>query len=297
VHLIRCATLTVSSLESAEAYVQHLDYDRIESGVISQKLAASWQAEKLAGANYVVLRPSSGANIYIRMIEQPAPKTYKPLISYGWAAIEICTQDTHAVNQRMQKASGFEIIGKPKELDGVPAIFPMQIKGPNQEVVYLTQIRDDLPDYDLPRAESFIDKIFILVLACSDINAEGQWFEKHLGLSKGRTMELNYKMINTAFGLPDGTKHKLATLRHGRDVFLEIDQYPESAKIRETQPGYLPPCVAIGSFHHPEFTNLEDINDGFWLSEPEYHVGVIYAGKKSACLRTPSGTLIEMIES
>jgi len=173
-HLIRCATLTVASLKSADAYCDHLDYEKVENGRITESLAKSWQAEKLAGAPYVVLRPASGAKVFIRMIEQPAPKNYKPLTTYGWAAIEICTQDTDAVNARMQSIDAFEIIGPPKELDGVPAIFPMQVKGQDQEVVYLTQIRDNLPDYDLPRAGSLIDKLFILVMSCPDMMREGE---------------------------------------------------------------------------------------------------------------------------
>ena len=41
--------------------------------------------------------------------------------------------------------SPFEIIGPPREIDGVPAIYPLQVRGPDEEIVYLTQIRADLP--------------------------------------------------------------------------------------------------------------------------------------------------------
>lgn len=294
-HLIRAATITVASLGAAKAYSDWLDYEIVEDGKVSKSLADSWQAPNNAGAPYCVLRPASGEPVYIRMIEQPVVPDYKPLRSYGWAALEICTQDTDKVNSRMEQGP-FAIIGPPKLLDGMPAIYPMQVKGADQEIVYLTQIKDDMPEYDLPRAKSLIDRLFILVMACPDIEAEGAWLEKHLKLSKGRTMAINYTMINKAFGLPDGTQHKLATLKHGRDVFLEIDEYPDTTIQRPSHEGFLPPCAAIGSLIHPEFSDLEAINKKHWVSEPVQRDSIIYNGKRAGVLRSPGGTLFEIIE-
>ena len=295
-HLIRAATLTVRSLDASKNYCEWLDYEIVETGKISEGLAKSWGAPKTAESNYCVLRPASEAPVYIRLIEQPTHSAYKPLRSYGWTAIEICTQDTEKVNHRMIK-SPFEIVGPPKVLDGMPAIYPMQIKGDNQEVIYLTHIRDDMPEYDLPRAESLIDKLFILVLACPDLDTEGEWLERHLKISKGRTLSINYTMINKTFNLADGTQHKLTTLKHDRDVFLEIDEYPKETIHRPTQEGCLPPCVAIGSFIHPNFSEVEHINQHDWVFPPTQRKGVIYNGKKAGVLRAPSGTLFEMIEA
>lgn len=295
--LMRAATLTVSDLQHSKSlYCDWLDYDCIEEGNVSKELAASWGTPKTAGRPFVVLQPASMAEVYIRLIEQPDVKGYKPLRTYGWAAIEICNQDTLSVNTRMER-SPFEIIGPPKELDGMPAIFPMQVKGPDEEIVYLTEIRDDLEAYDLPRAESLIDKLFILVMACSDMEASGAWLEKHLLVEKGRSMEIVYSMINNAFNLPTHTKHALATLKHERDVFLEIDAYPEQTTPRKSHEQMLPPCAAIGSFIHPEFERLMDINKDNWITPPVARQGVIYKGKRSGTLCDPDGTLIEMIEA
>ena len=295
--LMRAATLTVSDLgHSKSLYCDWLDYSCIENGIIDDELAASWGTPKTAGQPYAVLQPASGADVFIRLIEQPAIAEYKALRSYGWAAIEICNQNTLKVNARMER-SPFKIIGPPKELDGMPAIFPMQVKGPDKEIVYLTEIRDDLEAYDLPRAESLIDKLFILVMACSDMEASGAWLEKHLLIEKGRSMEIIYSMINKAFDLPADTKHALATLKHERDVFLEIDEYPKGATIRKTHNGMLPPCAAIGSFIHPEFDKLMEVNKGHWISLPKARNGAIYKGKRAGTLRDPDGTLIEMIEA
>jgi len=296
-HLIRAATLTVENLKRSQAaYCKWLNYKTVERGEIDEDLAASWGTPGTAGQPYCILRPASKAPVYIRLIEQPARKDYEPLRTYGWAAIEICNQDTLKVNARMEK-SPFEIIGPPKELDGMPAIFPMQVQGLDKEIVYLTEIRENLEDYDLPRAKSFIDKLFILVMACSDLEVTGKWLEEHLLISKGRSIEIIYSMINNAFDLPADTKHALATLKHERDVFLEIDTYPRGATLRPRHDGMLPPCGAIGSFIHPEFDKLIAVNKGQWITRPVPRDGVMYKGKRAGTLRDPDGTLIEMIEA
>ena len=230
------------------------------------------------------------------MIEQPAHLDYVPLTSYGWAAIEICNQDTDKVAARV-KDSPFEIVGPPKELDGMPAIYPMQVKGPDGEIVYLTEIRADLDAYDLPRAQSLIDCLFILVMACSDIDASLDWLSRHCGLTSGRTMEIIYSMINNAFELPADAKHKLATLKHGRDVCLEVDALPAEATPRPVHDGYLPTCVAMGSLLTDNFDALDALNTDLWIAAPSRYDSVVYGGKRSATLRAPDGTLIEIIES
>lgn len=290
--LLRAATLTVADPEATAArYVEWLDYAVVERGAVPADLAASWGCPASAGRASVACRPASGADVFLRFVEGATPPDYKPLRTYGWAAIEICTQDTHAVNARMER-SPFEIIGPPKELDGLPAIFPMQVKGLDQEIVYLTQIRDNLPAYDLPRAASLIDKLFIIVLACSDLQASLDWFERELKLSAGRSMDLVYTMINAAFDLPADTRHTLATLVHGRDCFLELDQYPDATIPRPTEPGALPPGIALTTFRHPEFDALKG-----WITPPVAREGAVYGGRRAGTLRAPDGTLVEVVEA
>ena len=289
--LLRAATLTTQDVEaSAERYVRWLDYTVVERGTVAVDLAAAWGAPASAGRRYVVLQPASGAAVFIRFVEGTVPSNYAPLRSYGWAAIEICVQDTLAVNDRMAR-SPFEIIGPPKQLDGLPAIFPMQVRGPDHEIVYLTQIRSDLPDYDLPRAASLIDKLFILVMACSDMGASMRWFDQTLGIKAGREMEIVYSMINQAFDLPEGSKHCLATGIHERDCFLEFDQYPDAATVRPCETGALPPGVAMTSLLHPAFDTIQ----GDWITPPTVRESALYGGGRTGVLRAPDGTLVEVI--
>lgn len=291
--LLRAATLTVADLARSQAnYERYFDYTVVEQGTVPEDLALSWEAPRTAGQPYVVMQPSSGADMYLRLIEQPPVAGFKALRSYGWNAIEICVTDVMAANARME-SSPFEIIGPPREIDGLPAIHPMQVKGPDEEIVYLTQIKSDLPAYDLPRASTPIDKLFILVMGCSDMRASNAWMEKHAGVQMGRDMEIVYTMLAGAYGTPMDELHTISTMIHGKDVFLELDQYPEAAIERPRHDGMLVPGCAIGTLWHPEFAML----DGPWISPPTPRDGVIYKGKRTATMKDPDGTLIEMVEA
>jgi len=296
--LIRAATLTVSDLDrSKNQYCEWLNYKDVESGDVNPDLANSWGTPNTAGQPYCILQPESGAEIFIRMIEQPRVEGYKALTSYGWAAIEICNQDTLAVNEIMEK-SPFEIIGPPQALDGLPSIFPMQVKGPDEEIVYLTEFKErKMESYDLPEAHSLIDRMFILVMACSNLEKSGAWLAKHLLIDQGPPMDLIYTLINNAFDLPADDKQTIATLQHERDVFLEIDQYPQEAVSRACHDGMLPPCTALASFRHPEFDRIDALNKDLWITPPTLHDGLIYNGKCAATLKAPDGTLIEVVEA
>ena len=292
-HLLRAATLiTPDPHATAGLYGRWMGYELVEQGEVDTALADSWNAPAMAGRAYTVCRPASGAQVYLRFVQGEAPDGYRALRTFGWAAIEICVQDVLAVDARMQ-TSPFEIIGPPKPLDGLPTIFPMQVKGPDQEIVFLTEILGDLPDYDLPRAGSLIDRLFILVLACSDLEASSRWLEQALGLQAGRAIELAYTVLSDAFGLPAEHKHKIATLTHGRDVFLEVDQYPAEATPRPKRSGELAPGVALATFRHPDFDALQ----GPWISPPARREGVICGGGRAGVMAGPDGVLVEVVEA
>lgn len=295
--LLRAATLTVADLARTQAlYSEWLGYRTLETGVVSDALAASLGAPAAAGSAMALMQPESGANIFLRFVESPPHPDYRALRSYGWAAIEICVQDVLAVNARMER-SPFKIIGPPKELDGLPAIFPMQVQGPDDEIVYLTQIRNDLPSYDLPRAQSLVDHLFILVLAASDMKGALHWAQDVLGLSFGRSMKIIYTMLTNSFGTPPERLYELCTVVHDRDVFLEFDQYPPLATPRPQHANRLPPGIAAASLIMPDFAARLSTWDDWMIAPPTQHHGALYGGKRSATLRGPDGTLYEVIEA
>ena len=295
--LMRAATLSVADIERSVAlYTEWLDYQVEERGPLDEDVAASWGCPRSAGRESVVLRPASGHDIFLRFVENEPHPDYVPLQTFGWAAIEICVQDVLAANERMLK-SPFKIIGPPREIEGLDAIYPMQIQGPDGEIVYLTQIRDDLPAFDLPRAEAPIDRLFILVMACSDMNASLDWLEAFVGFSVGRRrMDIVYTMLAKAFGLPEEDLHTISTMVHDRDVFLELDQLPPQGRKRPGRPGELPQGVALGTFTHPDFSALDKRCSDRWIVNPKKRRSVVYGNKRAGTLRAPDGTLIEVVE-
>jgi catechol 2,3-dioxygenase-like lactoylglutathione lyase family enzyme len=201
-------------------------------------------------------------------------------------------QDVEAVNRRMlSEGSPFEVIGPPKPLDGFPTVKPMQVRGPDQETIYLTEIRAGDPASGLPSPASLIDRPFILVLACPDIERTRQWMDQLLGLELIGPVAIHYSMISLAFDLPEGEKIDLITGKWQGEVFLELDQYPAAATQRPVHPGALPPGVAMCSMHFPELSRL----DGHWVSPPVVRDGPLYGGKPVGMLQTPEGALLEII--
>lgn len=289
--LLRAATLrVVDPVATAKRYVEWLGYRIVEEGAVGADLARSWGAPAVEGRRYIVLQPESEAAVYLRLVAGEPVTGYEPLRTYGWAAIEICVSDVLAVEQRLRQ-SPFRIIGPPREIEGLPTIYPMQVMGPDREIVYLTEIRGDLPAYDLPRAIGLIDKLFILVLACSDLDASMRWFGRHVRLDLGRKMEIVYTMLAQSFGTPPDDRYTIATLTHGRDVFLELDQYPPQATSRPRHAGDLPPGIALATLTHPEFDALQ----GPWIEPPRVCRGAIYDGRRAGTMRAPDGSLIEIV--
>jgi len=293
-NLLRCATHSVVDLDAAKArFSQWLNYSVVEDGVVPADLAAAWGAPASAGRRYAVMQPASGAAVFLRFIEGDAVPDYLPIRSYGWAAIEICVQDVLAVNARMlSPQSPFPVIGPPTKIVGIDTIYPMQVRGPDQETLYFTQITTDAPDSGLPKAGSLIDKLFILVLACPDMRATADWFARTLKLDMTSPMAIRYSMISLAFGLPIVDLHEIVTAKYQGDVFLEFDQYPAGSVERPAHPGALPPGVSICTLFHPDFDALE----ADWFAAPVVRDGPLYAGRRVGVLKTPEGALLEVME-
>lgn len=290
--LLRCATLVVDDVEIAsKRYVRWLDYVITEVGTVSEELAAAWQAPASEGRPYAILQPASGSAVFVRFVQGDVVPGYEPIRSFGWAATEICVQDVEAVNERMLQ-SEFEVIGPPKPLDGFPTVKPMQVRGPDQEIVYLTEIKTDDVDSGLPTPRSLIDRPFILVLACSDLTASMGWVREVLGFEMIDPVSIHYSMISLSFGLAEDEKVALTTVKYEGETFLELDQYPAQSTARPQHDGALPPGVALCTINHPDFASLE----GRWLFEPVARQGPLYGGARTGILEMPDGILLEVIE-
>jgi hypothetical protein len=291
-NLIRCVTLCVDGIARATGrYATWFDYTVVEEGTLSDALAQSWGAAAMAGRRYAVMRPASGLPVDLRFVEAPPVPEFRALRTYGWSAIELCIQDVHATHAHLAE-SPFEVIGPPSEVAGLPTIHPMQVLGTDDEVVYLTQILESGPATGLPEAHAPIDRAFIVVLACADLDRSARWCVDQLGVRIVDDLSIPYRMLNQSFDLPVGTQHRLITCAEGDDIFIELDQYPVQAIRRPTLPQHLPPGIALCTLSHPDI----DAILGPWLTAPVARDGAIYEGRRVGVLQSPEGALFEVVE-
>lgn len=272
-------------------YRDRLGFRLLEQGEVSSELAGSWGCPGSSGAAMAVLQPTSGADCFIRLVEAPVPPGFVPTTSYGWASYEITVQDVFGWPARIA-GSGFDIVGEPREIPGLPYFVAMQVHGRGKEMLYFNEVRMDTPSSDLPKARSAMDHIFIIILAARDRQASVAWYRDRLGLDGGDTYTIEYTMINKAFGLPAGTTSSLSMVQRGRMPIFEIDDYPTSAGDRPCLEGCLPPGNALVTL---AVDSLDRVKVD-WIEPPVRRQGALYAGRRSATTRGSSGELLELVE-
>lgn len=284
---------TVPDLDAAlRGYRDCLGLQPVEKSDLSSDLANSWGCAANAGSPYAVLRPKSGEPCWFRLVEQPDHPDFRPTRSYGWAAFECTVEDVWHWPEVVEGA-GFEIVGPPKKLENIePAFIPMQVLGTGREMVYLNQVLNDMPDTNLPRAGSAVDRIFIVVLATPDREASVAWYSQRLGLTRGADYTLPYSMINNAFGLPADTQTTITMVQHERMPIVEVDDYPAEATERPRHRSMLPPGNALVSLA------VRDLNscDVAWITPPIARDGALYEGRRAATAIGVGGELVELIE-
>lgn len=289
---IKCGTVLTPDLSASLAdWRDTLGLELVEEGVADPALAASWGAPASGGRRTALLRPTSGAACYIRLVEGEVPASYRPARSFGWAAYEISVADVFGLRARLE-GSGLRVIGEPKNVEGFQTFIPMQAVGSAGEIVYLNQVLNPMSDLDLPKAASPVDHVFIAVLAAADIDAAVRFQVEAIGLSEGQTYVIPYGVINGAFGLPSDHRTTIRMTRVDRLPVVEVDGYPAGAVAREAAPGQLPPGNALVTI---AVRSLDDVGAPF-LAPPAARDGLLYSGRRAACVRAPGGEVIELLE-
>ncbi|WP_380875765.1 hypothetical protein ACFB49_05940 [Sphingomonas sp. DBB INV C78] len=263
----------------------------VEQGTLDAGLAASWGCPKSAGARFATLQPQSGAHCFVRLVEAPLPDDFKPTRTFGWAAYELTVKDVFGWPDRLQ-GSGFDIVGPPKALEGLPYFIPMQVTGRGREMIYLNEVADNTPTSDLPKANSLTDHIFIVILATPDREASLKWFEQALKLDVSSSYTLAYSMINNAFGLGSDYRTTITMVQKGRLPIIEVDDYPAEAAVRQGDPEMLPPGNAMITLAIDDLDAL----DVAFIAPPVERDGPVYEGRRAATVRGYAGELIELIE-
>lgn len=290
---IRATTFSVASPDQSATYFNEwFDYKVVQKSVVSEELATLWGAPKSAGRKMITLQPESGAESFLRFIEAAEMDGYAPLLTHGWNAAELHVQDVDGLAARLQN-SPFKILGMPRDLNEAGAVRAMQVLCPQNELLYLTAVTQKGYQRTYGKAESPVDRLFIIVLGAADYDATVAFYSalQHKSYEYGA---YPVTVLAKAHGL-DPAKHKfrMATVRPTGQYCIEIDDYPDCATDRPVPEGGVPAGIGIVSF---TVKNLDTIDLPFRAPSREIEDAPIYNGKRAAITVGPSGEWIELIE-
>ena len=276
---------------AVQPFLDFLDYRKVGSDPIPADLAQAWGAPAMAGRKSVSIQSVSGKGAVLRYVQGTPPADYAPFRFFGWNALEILVTDVNALPAKLEK-SPFQILGLPRDLYPSGAIRAMQVRTPNNEFVYLTQVNDYPETEYLPRARTFVDDLFIVILGSDDFDKSWRFYEEHFNTKLSEPKEMRLTGVNVAFGLPIETKHKLSVFRLAGKSAIELDGFPKEAKHRPITPGEIPPGIAMIGF---EVDSLDAVKLP-WRGPVARREGPIYNNRRSAVFTGPSGEWVELVE-
>lgn len=289
----RGATVGVPNLATFEEwYVQWLGLAVRERGNVSDAVAASWGTPKTAGRPYLLLSPDANPDVFIRAVEIDQVPGYKAMATWGWNAIEIIVQDIPALHAKLKK-SPFTFIGEPAPLGRYPTIIAMQVKGPADEVLYLTCETGDHAKSPLPIAKSLVDRIFIMVGGGPDIVKMQGWYADHFNMKRNAINDATTDIVRKAQGktMKDPLPTTLLYLKNHGNI-MQLDGYTDTSTARPHAEGQLPPGVAMTSF---AVAGLGALKVKF-QSAPARLDGIAYAGRRAATAIGAATEWVELIE-
>jgi catechol 2,3-dioxygenase-like lactoylglutathione lyase family enzyme len=289
---IVAVTLVVPDPDAVtRAYVDTLEYRAVDSGQVSESVAGTWAVPLVAGQPFVLMQPKSGEPVYLRLVkgtsaERPALRTL------GWNATEILVEDPVSLERRLSD-SKFRVIGPPAPLDMNPAVVAMQALGPAGELFYFTRIPPGKSKFNLGSAQSFVDRVFIVVLGVHDIRRTLDFYSRTFGLPVTEPAPSRVGVLAQAWGLPADQTFPLAIVRLPERFLIEVDEYPAASEPATPREAGLPGGMAMVSFTVPSLEPFESQ----LLAAPRRLDDAPYAGRRVGVMRGPSGELLELIES
>lgn len=280
-------TISVLNLAAVEdAYRDHLGYTAVDQGELSAAVAGAWDAQNMTGREYLVMQPSSKEPVYLRFIENPATEGHTAMTTHGWNATELLVKNPDTLAEQLAD-SPFTIIGPPKDLWAAPnAPRAMQVSGPAGEVLYLTRNLNF-------KFNSFVDRVFIMVLAGSSMAGLNEFYSNKMGLTVGDATPFKIGVVSRAQNLPADTAYPLAIATVSKRFLIELDEYPASIGARQVNDGYLPPGTSMVTF---EVGDL-DTFDVAWRAAPKALNELLYGGRRTAVTVGTAGEWIELIEA
>lgn len=271
-----------------EAYQRYLHYRTVSAGRVSAQLAHLWGAEAAAGADYALLAPAGDMRHFIRLLQVDTGSASRPFSVAGWGAAEILVNDVDSLAHSLA-GSPFRVVGLPEDLSFTDKIRATQVIGPAGEALYLTQVKEDLPDFSLAPADRAVAWCFVVVLAATSLTAAREFYLARFAIDDAPVIDARVTMMSAAFDLPRERLHRISALALGNPGYLlEVDELPHADDHRQARQGLLPPGIAIVSF---SCSASPDQGGAPVLSEPPYD------GRQVGFCTGTSGEMLELIYS
>ncbi len=216
-------TLITENLEVAIAAYQALGLSCLKRETLAPELALELGYAALQNAAIAWLGNESP---FLRLIEYRDATPQPAFSKLGWMASEWLVRDVHALYQEIEHISPFRVIQAPTALDFSDQIVAMQVQGPCDEVLYLTEVKASVPPFRLPLSSALkhpIGSAFVSILACADRSTSAAFYQG-LGGQERLQFETRLGALNAVHGWDTERKHPLATLAMQGDALIEFDQ-------------------------------------------------------------------------
>lgn len=270
------------------AYCDHLHYRTVGAGRVPEQLAQLWGRQDAADAEYILLAPADDARHFIRLLQSDAGPGYRPFSAAGWSAAEILVKDVDSLAYSLAD-SPFVVVGPPADLSFTDRIRACQVAGPAGEVLYLTQIKGDIPGFSLAPTDRTVAWCFVVILATASLLAAKEFYRTRYAIADAPVIDARVTMMSAAFGLPRDHRHRISALTLGNPGYLiELDELPAAGAHRQAQQGSLPHGIAMVSFN---CSNSPDSDESCILAEPPYN------GRRVSFRTGVSGEMLELIYS
>ncbi|MDJ0655211.1 MAG: hypothetical protein QNJ40_13700 [Xanthomonadales bacterium] len=282
---VSAVTFSVPDLDrSSRAFQQCLGH-RARVGATRADVAAAWGVPGLAGRPQVLLQPASGDGTRIRLIQAPATTGYRPMVTPGWNAAELHVADVMGLAESLE-GSPFQVIGGPRDLLGGGEVVALQVRGPGDEILYLTEMKDPGYRKTYGHAQSPVDRVFIVVLGTDDMDGSRHFYGQ-ISRELTPTRSFAIRVLASALGLAADTPFSIASALCKKRGRIELDQLPRSVQQRPGVPGELPPGLSMVSF------TVADAAGVCWSDGPDQ---APYCGRPFGILRGPCGEWLELIQ-
>ncbi len=271
------ATLIATDLEATcEAYVAQLSMRVHQRGTLDTDDALALDLHDLAGAPLAWLANSNGEPV-LRVIEDRNAVVAQPMFRHGWLSLEVLVGDIDTLAAGLR--APFTVLGAAADLELSDAIRAAQVLGPCGELLYLTQIKAQVPPFDLPMTDATVASTFIGVMTTPDREASQRAWFTLLG-AKGWAFDTKITVLNRAYGKPLEGRYPVAVVPMPGQCMVEIDQVE------------LPPALAVRhAGQHSLALRLPAVDDAV-LAEAGWKV---YAVGARRSLRGPAGEHVELL--